>query len=282
MLDLIHKQHKYIAKTKSNGKTRYFYTQEELAAYKRALSSRDEKNKFIKVTGADKAKSPLEGFKVNQLGTARVRTAYAKYYMDNKKDNPSEVAKAKADYEKFKPAEDDYDRARTLKGKAEDVKKVNAQVKERRAEEKAVRKEEKAAKKADRKEEIKDYAKALTYKDEEKALEKAEKKRDAAESKYEDAMANRKKVVSENQKDSRSLNKEKRKNAQAKMDEARSYEAKMKSEFEKLDDEEWEASMKYLNSNRKEDLKEAFNKHHPDTVKRVNKAKKKIKKYLGN
>ena len=47
--------HKYIEKIVKNGKTRYFYTVEELNAYKKALSSKDEADKYIKSAyGEDK------------------------------------------------------------------------------------------------------------------------------------------------------------------------------------------------------------------------------------
>lgn len=260
MLDLIHKQHKYIAKQKTGNKTRYFYTQEELAAYKRALSSQDEAKKFNKATGADKAKSPIPGYEVHQLATSYARTALAK-------ENGS------PEYNKMKKTQDDYERAKTLKGKAEDVKKVNAQVKERRAEEKAVRKEEKAAKKADRKAEINDYKKALSSKDESAAYEKSNKKLD-------NAFEKEKKVKSENAYDANArLLGKKKKEAQAENEKVEAERKKAQAERDKArDDFERAETIK----GKSEDLKEAFNKHHPDTVKRVNKAKKKIKKYLGN
>lgn len=142
---LEHKKHKYITKLKSNGRTRYFYTNEELAAFRKALSSKDERDRFTNVTGV----------------TSRHRKFYNDKYMNSRaerkeavKDSRLEVEELRREraqkpkndrreinvkYNKMKKAQDDYDRAKTLKGKIEDVRKVNEQVMDRRAKDKVVK-----------------------------------------------------------------------------------------------------------------------------------------------
>ena len=43
------RSHKYIHKIVQNGKTRYFYTKQELDAYRKALSSKDEETKYLQL-----------------------------------------------------------------------------------------------------------------------------------------------------------------------------------------------------------------------------------------
>lgn len=264
-MDLIHKQHKYIAKQKTGNKTRYFYTQEELAAYKRALSSRDEKAAYE--NSQNKAKAAIKNYEdvsyknmhKTVLALPGKKKNEAQAEIDNaKKEANKAIAEKDANKEK-------YEKSQTLKGKVEDVKKVNAQVKERKA-------EEKAAKKADRKEEIKGYAKALTTSDEKKKYFEKDKKM------YEELDNFKEKKAEFKEVEATSLNPKKRKEARAEMEKAAADFEKAKAEQKKAD-QEWE---KAENTSKAEAVKEVFNKHHPDTVKRVNKAKKKIKKYLGN
>ena len=102
--ELYHGKHKYIAKIGEGVKARYFYTQEALEAYKKALSSKDEKAAYLDPNNP-----------VNQFHGGVVSTP------EDKQKWEEESAKRDAERARLK---EDYDKAKTLKGKAEAVGKV--------------------------------------------------------------------------------------------------------------------------------------------------------------
>lgn len=102
--ELNHANHKYIAKIGEGVKARYFYTQESLSAYKKALSSKDEKAALLDPN------NPINQFHGSVVSTPEEKQKW-------------EEESAKRDAERKRLTED-YKRTQTLKGKAEDVKKV--------------------------------------------------------------------------------------------------------------------------------------------------------------
>ena len=165
--EIYHGDHKYIAKIGKGKDAKYFYTQEALNAYKRALSSKDEKEKFIDVTGTPE-RTP-NGLRVNQLATARVRSAIARGTANAQLEKGSGIDLNNLEKaERYTKAENAYDEARTLKGKAKAVDEVHKEIK---AEKNAV----KAEKRQQRQEKINAYKNALSSKDEKAALNKAVK-----------------------------------------------------------------------------------------------------------
>lgn len=155
--------HKYIDKIIKNGKTRYFYTMEELNAYKKALSSKDEEKAFIRANNVKR--KPTAGNGVNTR-KEQIKTAYARTYgskMNLKKaKNPAEFGKKMGDYVIRKKTMDDYEKAKTVKGKIDDVIKVLGKYHPETA-----KKVEKGRKKVDRVvKEMKGYKNALSSKDE--------------------------------------------------------------------------------------------------------------------
>ena len=156
--------HKYIEKIVKNGKTRYFYTVEELNAYKKALSSKDEADKYIKSAyGEDKKvtnknrdklvkKINNDYKKTNKLMKKKGMAEYLEYEDPNLMKRYKNTEKKKRDYE----------RAKTVKGKIDDVIKVLGKYHPE-----TVKKVEKGRKKVDRVvKEMKGYKNALSSKDE--------------------------------------------------------------------------------------------------------------------
>lgn len=149
--ELYHGKHKYIAKIGEGAKARYFYTQEALAAYKKALSSKDEK------AALDKA---LEGPGVTKRDITDARTGRV--------IGTATTIEGKENIDRVWAAEGKYAEASTLKGKAKAVKDVfnernpNAANTVKKTVMKPV-------------ENAKDYAKALSSKDEQEAYDKAKK-----------------------------------------------------------------------------------------------------------
>ena len=162
--------HKYIEKIVKNGKTRYFYTVEELNAYKKALSSKDEADKYISSalspTGKPKRKTHYtDSDRKRLLKLAKINTDNARERLNNKGYINSVKKNAPEFYKKLKRKDkyrSDYERAKTVKGKAEDVKKVFNKYNPETA-----KKIEKGKKKVDRVvKEMKGYKNALSSKDE--------------------------------------------------------------------------------------------------------------------
>ena len=100
--------HRYIQKIVKNGKTRYFYTMEELAAYRKALSSRDEENRLLKATDTKNLKNWTNG-KPASRSTKLVNAQLRAYHSDDKKKTA---------------ALKDWQEATTVKGKAKAVSEV--------------------------------------------------------------------------------------------------------------------------------------------------------------
>ena len=117
--------HKYIEKIVKNGKTRYFYTLEELNAYKKALSSKDEADKYIKSAyGEDKKvtnknrdklvkKINNDYKKTSKLMKKKGMAEYLEY------ENPNLMKR----YKNTEKKKRDYEKAKTTKGKIDDLKK---------------------------------------------------------------------------------------------------------------------------------------------------------------
>ena len=156
--------HKYIEKIVKNGKTRYFYTVEELNAYKKALSSKDEADKYIKSAyGEDKKvtnknrdklvkKINNDYKKTSKLMKKKGMAEYLEYEDPNLMKRYKNTEKKKRDYEK----------AKTTKGKIDDVIKALGKYHPETA-----KKVENGRKKVDRVvKEMKGYKKALSSKDE--------------------------------------------------------------------------------------------------------------------
>lgn len=138
--------HKYIAKIGYGPSARYFYTQEQLNAYRKALSSKDELNNAYNISQEHRGKvqSLKSDFRDNtNKGTKTKRREKAiKNNLDVLEDRAKsnwinddapghyrqktkeEQESTNKDYNKLKQASDDYERAKTKKGKMEDVKKV--------------------------------------------------------------------------------------------------------------------------------------------------------------
>ena len=156
--------HKYIEKIVKNGKTRYFYTIEELNAYKNALSSKDEADKYIKSAyGKDKKvtnknrdklvkKINNDYKKTSKLMKKKGMAEYLEY------ENPNLMKR----YKNTEKKKRDYEKAKTTKGKIDDVIKALGKYHPETA-----KKIEKGKKKVDRVvKEMKGYKNALSSKDE--------------------------------------------------------------------------------------------------------------------
>ena len=166
---------KYIAKNKKGLKTRYIYTQKELEAYKRALSSKDE------LSNQQKARADLKKAKQN-LSTANKYTKSAvKLHGLKKPDGIPNYKEAKKQYDNAKRKEIDatnnLERAKTLKGKAEAVRDTYRKLnpKQAKAIDDGKKKVDKFIKdtKTKAKTKANAYGKALSSKDEKKAWDKA-------------------------------------------------------------------------------------------------------------
>ena len=105
--ELSHASHKYIAKIGEGVKAKYFYTQEALNAYKKALSSKDERAELGKaLNGPGVAKVDIKDPRTGTVvGSATTITG---------KENVKRVV----------DAAEAYDKANTIEGKAEAVSKV--------------------------------------------------------------------------------------------------------------------------------------------------------------
>lgn len=133
--------HRYIQKIVKNGKTRYFYTMEELNAYKKALSSKDEMAALQKATGSKNASEAyFRGVSANH--EKKESEERAKRALTDPSYTPKEImdpnfdAKkvAKQKYKKYKAeakeygkqakAYENYKSAKSLSGKAKAVSEV--------------------------------------------------------------------------------------------------------------------------------------------------------------
>lgn len=130
--------YKYIHKIVQNGKTRYFYTQEELAAYRKALSSKDERDAYLKTAGVKMKNNSLKE-RQRAVSEADMKTATREVNAINRYVRPDAPTTAnkieRAAQSASKAAErsiakrsikarDDYERAKTVKGKAQDFSKA--------------------------------------------------------------------------------------------------------------------------------------------------------------
>ena len=156
--------HKYIEKIVKNGKTRYFYTIEELNAYKKALSSKDEADKYIKSAyGEDKKVTNKNRDKL----VKKINNDYKKTSKLMKKKGMAEYLEYKdpnlmKQYKNTKKKKRDYEKAKTTRGKIDDVIKALGKYHPETA-----KKVENGRKKVDRVvKEMKGYKKALSSKDE--------------------------------------------------------------------------------------------------------------------
>ena len=119
------RSHKYIHKIVQNGKTRYFYTKQELDAYRKALSSKDEETKYLQLMyGKDSNINKNRDKKIKEADET-MRQMYKTLYKDGWKDyiklTDPQTYKG---YRYARKVKKDYERAKTVKGKANDVKKV--------------------------------------------------------------------------------------------------------------------------------------------------------------
>lgn len=119
------RSHKYIHKIVQNGKTRYFYTKQELDAYKKALSSKDEETKYLQLMyGKDSNINKNRDKKIKEANKT-MRQMHKTLYKDGWKDyiklTDPQTYKG---YRYARKVKKDYERAKTVKGKANDVKKV--------------------------------------------------------------------------------------------------------------------------------------------------------------
>ena len=156
--------HKYIEKIVKNGKTRYFYTVEELNAYKKALSSKDEADKYIKSAyGEDKKVTNKNRDKL----VKKINNDYKKTSKLMKKKGMAEYLEYEDPnlmkrYKNTKKKKRDYEKAKTTRGKIDDVIKALGKYHPETA-----KKIEKGKKKVDRVvKEMKGYKNALSSKDE--------------------------------------------------------------------------------------------------------------------
>lgn len=144
--------HKYIAKLKKAGKTRYFYTMAELNEYKKALSSKDEHERLYKAMG-DEKKAYNDRRELSRYGNKTIQplVEQSKWQKDNYAKHPTEknkkiaeetikrnnkiVDKYNKEYEKADRKIDvktrvtierskQYNEAKTLVGKAKAVNRV--------------------------------------------------------------------------------------------------------------------------------------------------------------
>ena len=177
---------KYIAKIKKGAKTRYIYTQKELEAYKKALSSKDEQQALDKAKkkykaldnklskNRDKALASTKAHQIEKPGAnkARLKKVSDRDYAVFKK-TVSDWEKSISDKDKAKK---NLVKAQTLKGKVEAVRDTYRQFhpKQAKAIDKGKKKVEKFIK--DTKTKANAYGKALSSKDEKKDLDKAAKK----------------------------------------------------------------------------------------------------------
>ena len=119
------RSHKYIHKIVQNGKTRYFYTKQELDAYRKALSSKDEETKYLQLMyGKDSNINKNRDKKIKEANKT-MRQMHKTLYKDGWKDyiklTDPQTYKG---YKYARKVKKDYERAKTVKGKANDVKKV--------------------------------------------------------------------------------------------------------------------------------------------------------------
>lgn len=255
--------HKYIDKIIKNGKARYFYTMEELNAYKKALSSRDEERKFLKVNGV---KSNKDSSRRNNINTAYARTIVAKGNASKARKNTKvksrsfgEIVKKNSDristeqdYKRRKRAMDDYERSKTAKGKAEDVKKVFDKYHPETA-----KKIEKGKKKVDRVvKEMKGYKNALSSKDEaDKYIKSAYGKDTKVTNK------NRDKLVNKTNKDVKKVDKYLYKDG---WDEYYEYtDPKLMKQYRKVKKNKADYESAKTLKGKKEDFTENYRKYHP-------------------
>lgn len=136
------RSHEYIHKIVQNGKTRYFYTKQELDAYRKALSSKDEMDALKKVTGtknSDKAMnrglSAVYNKRLAEKNARKALTTEPSFKPEELKNpNFKPEDKVKKEHRKYKVeakkyskqanAYEKYENARSLGGKAKAVKKI--------------------------------------------------------------------------------------------------------------------------------------------------------------
>ena len=252
-------KHKYIAKIGEGVKARYFYTQEALDAYKKALSSKDEKAALEKGT-AD---------------TQKMRDSmYTKSYA-SKEEEAKDVEKYNKMMDKNDANADAYIKAKTMKGKLEAVKETRAELakaKQERARTETVKKEADPVKqtteapKTKTKKElgsgVKEYAKALTSEDE-------KRKSDAAYAKSEKAKADfEKKEAAYNELEG-TLKFKKKKEARAEMEKAAAAANKANAENTKALNEYLDSK----NTSKAKAVAEVFDKRNPEVSKRIKKGR---------
>lgn len=257
--------HKYIEKIVKNGKTRYFYTVEELNAYKKALSSKDEADKYINSalspTGKPKRKTYYtDSDRKRLLKLAKINTDNARERLNNKGYINSVKKNAPEFYKKLKRKDkyrSDYERAKTVKGKAEDVKKVFDKYHPETA-----KKIEKGKKKVDRVvKEMKGYKNALSSKDEaDKYIKSAYGKDTKVTNK------NRDKLVNKTNKDVKKVDKHLYKDG---WDEYYEYtDPKLMKQYRKVKKNKADYESAKTLKGKKEDFTENYRKYHPKKKKK--------------